>query len=184
MSTATSVTAEQLLRMPDDGCRYELVAGVLSKMTPAGLRHGVITGRLHGWLAKHTDQHSLGFTASADTGFLLSRDPDTVRVPDIAFIRKDRLAAAPLEEAFCPEAPDLAVEVVSPNDTRREVDEKARAWLEAGTAMVWVVNPRRRSVTVYRSASDIKALTEDDVLSGEDTVAGFRCRVGDIFADV
>ena len=184
MSTATSVTAEQLLRMPDDGCRYELIAGVLRKMTPAGWRHGIIAGRLHGWLAKHTDQQSLGFIVSAETGFLLSRAPDTVRAPDIAFIRKDRLAAAPPEEAFWPGAPDLAVEVVSPDDTLREVDEKARAWLDAGTAMVWVVNPRRRSVTVYRSASDIKTLTEDDELRGEDTVAGFRCRVGDIFADV
>ena len=124
--------------------------------------------------------HGLGTVLGAETGFTLSRDPDTVRVPDIAFIRRDRLPVE-LPEGYWPAAPDLAVEVVSPNDTIREVDEKAKAWLAAGTMMVWVVNPAWHTVTVYRSATDIKTLTEDDELTGDDVLPGFRCRIAEIF---
>ena len=85
------------------------------------------------------------------------------------------------DEAYWPGPPDLAVEVVSPTDTVAEVDDKVKAWLDAGAMMVWVVNPRWRSVTVYRSAANIKTLTENEDLSGEDVVPGFRCRVAEIF---
>ena len=183
MSTTTHVTAEQLLRMPDDGYRYELVAGELRKMVPASWKHGAIGGQLHGWLAQHIQQQKLGRIFSADTGFLIARDPDTVRAPDIAFIHKAHLPAAEPEEAFWPGAPDLAVEVVSPGDTMGEVDDKVRMWLDAGAAMVWVVNPKWRNVTVYCSTTDIRTLTENDQLDGQDVVPGFRCRVGDIFVN-
>jgi Uma2 family endonuclease len=181
MSTKTPVTADQLLRMPDDGHRYELVAGELRKMVPAGWKHGAVGGNLQFLLARHVNEKSLGQVFLADTGFLIARDPDTVRAPDIAFLSQNRLSGPEPEEAFWPGAPDLAVEVVSPGDTTGEVDEKVQAWLDAGAAMVWVVNPRWRSVTVYRSTSDIKTLTEEDELGGEDVVPGFHCRVGDIF---
>jgi Uma2 family endonuclease len=181
MSTTTPVTADQLLRMPDDGYRYELVAGELRKMTPAGWRHGAIGGQLQGWLARHIQEQGLGRVFLADTGFLLARDPDTVRAPDIAFIRKDRLPATEPEEAFWPGAPDLVVEVVSPGDTLGEVDDKVKMWLDCGAIMVWVVNPKWQNVTVYRSATEIKTLTKDDELDGGDVVPGFRCPVGDIF---
>jgi len=184
MSTTTRVTAEQLLSMPDDGCRYELVAGELRKMTPASWRHGTVAGYLHILLGAHVSERSLGRVLSAETGFLIARDPDTVRAPDIAFIRKERLEGDLPEEAFWPGAPDLAVEVVSPGDRTGEVDEKVRSWLDAGAGMVWVVNPQWRSVTVYRSATDIKTLTENDDLDGGDVVPGFRCRVGEIFANL
>jgi len=183
MSITTPVTAEQLLRMSDDGHRYELVAGALEKMTPAGWKHGDVGGRLHSMLGRHVLQHELGKIFFAETGFLLSRDPDTVRAPDIAFIHKDHLPASLPEDAFWPGAPDLAVEVVSPGDTTGEVDDKVRAWLDAGAMMVWVVNLKWRTVTVYRSPSDIKTLTEDEELTGQDAVPDFRCRVGDIFGD-
>lgn len=181
MSTTTPVTADQLLRMPDDGYRYELVAGELRKMVPAGWRHGATGGRLQGWLARHVQEQELGRIFLADTGFLLARDPDTVRAPDIAFIRQDHLPAREPEEAFWPGAPDLVVEVVSPGDTLGEVDDKVKMWLDSGAAMVWVVNPKWKSVTVYRSATQIKTLTENDQLDGEDVVPGFRCRIGEIF---
>ena len=184
MSTTTPVTADQLLRMPDDGYRYELLAGELKKMGPAGWEHGIVGSRLHGRLAHHVQQKSLGAVFAAETGFLLARDPDTVRAPDIAFVRKDHLPATGPEEAFWPGAPDLAVEIVSPGDTVGEIDEKAKAWLSAGTDMVWVVNPRWRTVTVYRSTTDIRTLTENDELTGQETVPGFRCRVADIFVNM
>jgi Uma2 family endonuclease len=183
MIATTLVTAEQLLHMPSDGYRYELVAGELHKMTPAGWKHGGIAGGLHGLMASHARQNQLGMIFSAETGFLLSRDPDTVRAPDIAFIRKDHLPAELPEDAFWPGPPDLAVEVVSPGDTFREVDEKVQAWLEAGAMMVWVVNPQWRSVSVYRAGPAIRTLTEKDELTGEDVLPGFRCRVGEIFAN-
>ena len=167
--------------MPDDGCRYELVAGELRKMTPAGWRHGTVAGHLHVLLGAHVSQQNLGRVLGAEPGFLLARDPDTVRAPDIAFLHKDRFEGEPPAEAFWPGAPDLAVEVVSPGDTTGEVDEKVRSWLDVGAKMVWVVNPRWRSVTVYRSPTNIRTLTENDELDGEDVVPGFRCRVSEIF---
>ena len=181
MSTTTPVTADQVLRMPDDGHRYELVAGELRKMTPAGWEHGVVGGRLRSLLGRHVLEHELGEVFLAETGFLLARDPDTVRAPDIAFIHKDRLPASLPEESFWPGPPDLAVEVVSPRDTTGEVDDKVRAWLDAGAKMVWVVSPKWRNVTVYRSPTDIRVFTENDELTGEDAVPGFRCQVRRIF---
>ncbi len=184
MSTTTPVTAEQLLRMPDDGFRYELVRGELRKTTPAGWRHGAVGSVLDALLCPHVLRERLGRTFSAETGFLLSRDPDTVRAPDLAFIRSDHLPPTPPAEAFWPGPPDLAVEVVSPGDTYQEIDEKVRAWLDAGAMMVWLVNPSGRTVTVYRPPNRIARLTESDELSGEDVVAGFRCRVAEIFSSL
>ena len=111
----------------------------------------------------------------------MARDPDTVRAPDVAFISKARFTPPP-EEAFWPGAPDLAVEIVSPGDTIREIDEKVKAWMDAGARMVWVLNPAWRAATVYRSATEIKTLTEKDELSGEDVVPGFRHPLGELFA--
>ena len=152
-------------------------------MAPAGWRHGAIGGRFHGWLAHHVQQHKLGRIFCAETGFLLARDPDTVRAPDIGFIHRTHLPDVEPEEAFWPGPPDLAVEVVSPGDTVSEVDDKVAGWLDAGAAMVWVVNPKWQNVTVYRSATDIKMLTKNDELDGEDVVPAFRCRVADIFVE-
>ena len=184
MSTTTPVTADQLLQMPDDGFRYELVAGELRKMVPAGWEHGAISGHLHGLLARHIADHVLGRVFSAETGFLLSRNPDTVRAPDIAFIHKDHIPAEGPEEAFWPGPPDLAVEVLSPGDTVSEVDDKVSAWLDAGAGAVWVVNPKAQNVTVHRSATDVRILTGNDQLDGQDVVPGFSCQVSEIFAGV
>ena len=182
MSTIIPVTADQMLQMPDDGCRYELIAGEIHKMVPASWEHAAVGSNLHSFLGPYVREKKLGQTFIAEGGFLIARDPDTVRVPDIAFIHKDHLPATRPKEAFWPNAPDLVIEVVSPGDTTGEVDEKVHMWLDAGTAMVWVVNPRWKNVTVYRSATDIKTLTENDELDGQDVVPGFRCPIGDIFA--
>jgi len=184
MSIAALLTAEELLRMPDSASGYELIAGELRKKSPANRTHCIVAGRLHSLLGQYVLQHKLGETLVAEPGFVLARDPDTVRVPDIAFLRSERLRRRDRREAFWAGAPDLAVEVVSPNDTHSEVDEKVKAWLDAGAAMVWVVNPASRSVTVYRSPTRIKTLTEKDELDGEDVVPGFRCRVSEIFENL
>jgi Uma2 family endonuclease len=182
MSTITPFTAEQLLHMPSDGYRYELIAGELHKMSPAGWRHGDVGGWLHGLIAAHLLTHRLGKLFMAETGFILGRDPDTVRAPDISFVRNDHVPAELREDAFWPAAPDLAVEVVSPGDTSREVNEKAHAWLAGGAQLVWVVNPILRTVSVYRPGEPILTLTEAEELSGEGVLPGFRCRIAEIFA--
>ena len=180
-STTTLVTAEQFMRMPHDGHRYELVAGELRTMSPPDLIHGDLMLRLGGLLQTYVREHKLGMAAGGDPAFLLARDPDTVRGPDVAFISQERLAENPLAHGVWPGAPDLAVEILSPNDRPREVKEKIHGWLQAGVRMVWVVNPDRRTVAVHRPAAEIETLTEDADLDGQDVLPGFRCRVADLF---
>lgn len=178
----TLLTADELLTFPDDGYRYELVAGILKQMTPAGGLHGVITGRLHGLLFEYLQQHAaLGILCAAETGFYISRSPDTVRAPDVAFIRQSRIPAEGIPDGFWPFAPDLAVEVLSPGDTYDEVQTKVTAWLAAGTKIVWVVSPVRHTITVHTSPSEAHTLAEGDVLKAEDCLPGFECPVAAIF---
>jgi Uma2 family endonuclease len=182
MSTRTQlVTAEELLRMPDDGFRYELVCGELRKMPPAGHVHGRLAATLTASLVRYVTANQLGAVYAAETGFILRRNPDTVRAPDVAFIRQQRVQEVGDVAGYWPGAPDLAIEVVSPSDSYAEVEEKVFEWLEAGTLMVLVVNPRRRSVTVYRSLADIIVLTQNDALDGGDVVPGWTMPVKDIF---
>lgn len=181
MTTTRLATAEDLLNAPDDGFRYELVKGELIRMPPAGNLHGKRAMSL-GWrLAQHVEANDLGVVYAAETGFLLATDPDTVRGADIAFVSKRRIEEVGEFEGYWPGAPDLAVEVISPGDTYTEVEEKVREYLDAGVKAVWVVNPRRKTVTVHLSLTEITILTEQDVLDGGAVVPGFRCRVGDIF---
>jgi len=180
-TTARRITADELWRMPDDGFRYELVEGELIRLPLAGFEHGAVVGVLTSLLARDVKDHQLGLVPGAGTGFLIGHDPDTVRAPDVAFVRRERLAASGLPKAFYPGAPDLAAEVVSPGDTSKEVAAKAGSWVAAGTALVWVVDPGSRSVTVYRPGDEPVVLGEDDVLEGGESVPGFRCRVGDLF---
>jgi Uma2 family endonuclease len=176
------VTAEELLRMPEDGFRYELVGGELRKMTPAGGRHGRIAHEAGRSLGNHVAAHDLGAVYAAETGFKLATDPDTVRAPDVSFVRKERAEAMRDLEGYLPGAPDLAIEVISPGDSFSEVEEKVLEWLDAGTRMVVVMNPRRRTATVYRSREKIRVLNEDDVLDGADVVPGWRLALRELFA--
>jgi len=127
MSTSTLVTAEELYRRSGDGCRYELIAGDLQMMSPSGWRHGEIVGNLHTLLGSHIRELNLGSIFGAETGFVISRDPDTVRAPDIAFIAKANLPTTKPTEAYWPGGPDLAVEVLSPSDHPSQLPR--RSWL-------------------------------------------------------
>jgi Uma2 family endonuclease len=176
------MTSAELLAMPDDGYRYELVKGELIKMAPAGYEHGVRTIALTTPLDTHVKAHGLGVVCAAETGFILRQDPDTVRAPDIAFISRERVEKAGAVKSYWIGPPDLTVEVVSPGDTVKEVKEKVTEWIEAGARMVWVVSPKLRTITVYRSLTDVIILTEKDTLDGGDVVPGFQIKVADIFA--
>ena len=175
-------TAEELLRLPDDGKRRELVRGELKEMAPAGNEHGYLALRIASRLERHVDANDLGRTYTAETGFKIAFDPDTVRAPDAAFVSRERLEKVGRVEGFWPGAPDLVVEVVSPGDTHAEVVEKSLAWLDAGCRVVLVAEPVRKVVTVYHSREDICILTADEAVNGADVVPGWRLPVAEIFA--
>lgn len=181
-TTVQRMTAEELFRMPDDGFRYELIRGELRRMSPAGHQHGRIAMNITLPLAQHVKGHRLGVVYAAETGFKLAADPDVVRAPDVAFVRQERVEeTGNTVEGYWPGAPDLAVEVVSPNDTYTAVEEKVCDWLDAGVRMVIVVNPRRRLVTVYRSLTQVVVLREHDTLDGGDVVPGWSLPVAEVF---
>jgi Uma2 family endonuclease len=178
---ARPITADDLLRMPDDGFRYELVRGALRKMTPAGFQHGRITINITNSLDQFVRANNLGAICAAETGFKLASDPDMVRAPDVAFVRQERIEDVGDIEGYWPGAPDLVVEVVSSSDSYSDLEGKVFDWLMAGTQTVVVVNPRKRAVTVYRSLTDIKILMENDTLEGAEVLPGWRMPVKDIF---
>lgn len=178
----TLLTAEELLRLPTPGCRLELVKGELYEMPPAGASHGDIAMEIGSRLREHVRANGLGRVFAAETGFILARDPDTVRAPDAAFVARRRIPPEGLPSGYFELAPDLAVEVVSPGDTAREVQEKVGDWLRSGARLVWVVYPSSRSVTVHRSPDDLDQLSEEDTLEGAGVVPGFSCPVRDLFA--
>lgn len=182
MTTKTRLmTADELLLMPDDGNRYELIRGKIKRMPLRGGFHGKQTGGIQGSLGTHARANGLGVVYAADTGFLLEADPDLVLAPDVAFIRRERQRLGDTAR-YIPIAPDMAVEVISPSDRLTQVHEKALEWLAHGVRMVIVVNPRNRTVQVYRSPTDIATLTEADTLDGGDVIPGWRMAVADIFA--
>ena len=175
------MTAEELFRLPDDNCRYALVRGELQRMAAAGFQHGAVVMNVAGPLSQHVKAHGLGVVCGAETGFVLARDPDTVLAPDVAFVRRERIPASGLPATFWKGAPDLAVEVTSPGDTRREVADKVASWLAAGTRLVWVVDVRRATVTIHEPDGTPRRLAGSDALDGEPLFPGFRLPVTDIF---
>ena len=177
----TLLTAEDLWKQTDDGYRSELVKGVIKRRSPTGFEHGIRTAEIGSLLNVHVKKHKLGYVCGAETGFKISQNPDTVRAPDAAFVKQSAIEEKGIPKGFGEGAPDLAVEVISPSDTYTEVAEKVDEWLNAGCAMVWVVNPRRETVEVYRSPEDITVLHGDDILDGGDVINGFQCRVRDLF---
>jgi Uma2 family endonuclease len=175
------MTADELLRLPDDGCRYELVRGELRTMSPAGFEHSDVALEIGASLRTYVHTRRLGRVVGSDAGFRLSSHPDTVRSPDAAFVRAERLREIGRPRGYWPGAPDLVVEVVSPNDLYTEVADKVAEWLEYGARLVFVVNPRRRDVAVHRPGQPVRILTEDDTLDGEDVVPGWALPVRALF---
>ena len=182
MTTATKLmTADELLAMPDDGFhRYELVKGELISMAPAGGEHGAIGSRTCRRIGNFVEANDLGEVFNADTGFIISTDPDTVRCPDVSFVRKERILADGIPKGFMHGAPDLAVEVISPSDSYSEVAEKAAQLLEAGTQLVVLIDPRTRTVSLHYDG-EIDRLSEGDTLTLGDVLPGFECGVGELF---
>ncbi len=182
MATTKLMTIEDLERegTPDDG-RYELIEGVLVEMTPSSSRSSRIGGRCVHYLSAHVLPRGLGDVFAADGGFAPFPGRQTVRVPDAAFVRADRLPP-PDEEGFYRLAPDLVVEVVSPSDRMIEVTDKAIMWFDAGVRLVWVADPRSRSVTVYGPDRVPHLVPEGDELDGGEVLPEFRLPVAALFS--
>lgn len=173
MTSAVPMTAEELLRLKLPDKRTELVRGVLRVREPAGYQHGDVAATTLLVLGSFVREHRLGRVFTAETGFTLARDPDTVRAPDVAFISTARLLPRDTR-GFAELAPDLVVEVLSPADRPGEVLEKVGDWLNAGCQLVWIVDPIRRTGRVYRADGAIALLGEHDAFDGEDVLPGFR----------
>jgi Uma2 family endonuclease len=180
-TTIQPMTADELFLMKDDGFRYDLVKGELRKMSPAGSEHSAIIVRLTVALGQYVEENNLGEVFAAETGFKLATNPDTVLGPDLAFVSNDKIPPTGIPVKFWPGAPDLAVEVISPGNSRREIEEKIEEYLAAGVRVVWIISPKNRTVVIHRAKSEPVTLTESDTLDGQDVVSGFRYSISKLF---
>ena len=174
-------TAEELFDLADDGGRSELVEGEFIRMTPTGAEHGVFTARIGHLLDEYVERNDLGVCCGAGTGFVLQRDPDTVRAPDAAVVVKSRVPSTGIPGSYWPFAPDLAVEVVSPSDRLADLHLKIAEYFAAGTRLVWLLEPETRMVHVYRSPRHVEVVGREEDLDGGDVLPGFRCAVRWLF---
>lgn len=173
------LTAEDYARTPDDGFRHELQAGLLIAEPQPFPRHAQIQARLAHVLAEFVDARSLGVVLT-EGGFLLSRDPDTVRGPDVSFVRADRFDAEEAARGYFRGAPDLAIEVLSPSNRPGETHAKVADYLAAGATLVWVIDPRHHIADVYRSLLSPRRVGAGGVLDGEDVLPGFSVAIAEI----
>ena len=177
-----SLTAGDLLRLYSQGVRGELIRGVLCETMAAGVEHGTIAMMTLGpVISLYVRSRRLGRVIGSDSGVWLARDPDTVREPDIAYISADRLPLDVRVIGYLEVVPELVVEIISPSDTQREVNDKTRMWLSYGVSIVWEIYPADRAVMAHRSDGSSIILNEDDTLDGGDVLPGFSCPVRDIF---
>lgn len=183
MATTESklLTADELLRLYSKGMRGELIRGVFFETMPAGQEHGETVTAFVYRLMSFIEPRKLGRLTASDSGVRLESDPDTVREPDIAFFSAEKLAPGVRVRGYAEVVPDLVVEIVSPNDSLRDVNDKARMWLSYGVSLVWVVHLDSRMVDVHRESQAVYRLTESDILEGEDVLPGFACAVGEFF---
>jgi len=183
MTTATQklLTAEEFGRLPDppDGSKQELVKGVIVTTPPPKGRHGSCCAIVGSRVLVFVDTNRLGHGFTNNTGFVLGRDPDTVRGPDVSYWSRERLPDIPEEYIAIP--PDLAIEVVSPSDHFNRVQGKVVGYLACSVALLWVIDPIVRSVFVYRPGQPLRILAETDTLDGEEVLSGFRLAVRELF---
>ena len=181
MSTITTapMTARELERLSLPDKHVELVRGRLVVREPPGSWHGQISARLALRVGEYVQRHALGGVFAQDTGFKIAVDPDTVRAPDLAFVARDRMGRI-ARRGYAELAPDLVIEVLSPEDRPGEVLAKVGDWLDAGTRLVWVIDPERLEARIYRCDGTLALLDDDGTLEGEDVLPGFGCSLRDI----
>jgi Uma2 family endonuclease len=183
-----SHTAERLHtidELPDIPDCYELVDGeLIMMMSPAGPLHGYLVMKLGRILGSYIEENHLGMVFGEQTGFILTRHPDTVRAPDISFVSEARVPPLGPEDGYFPGPPDLAVEILSPSNRPSAMRRKIDQYFAAGTKLVWVIDFRKRTIFVHAPLREPTMLQESDALDGEDVIPGFRCEVAQLFARV
>jgi Uma2 family endonuclease len=183
VATPTEITPEDLLAMPE-GKDFELVDGRLVERSMSALSSWV-GGRIYRFLAEYAESRNLGIVWPADNGFQCFPDePNKVRKPDVSFLRQERIPSDLMRQGYVRVAPDLAVEVISPNENAEELQEKLSDYRKAAVALIWVVYPELREVSVQRSDKTAKTLTIDDELSGESILPGFTLRLETLFESI
>ncbi|MFT3788845.1 MAG: Uma2 family endonuclease [Tepidisphaeraceae bacterium] len=175
------LTWREFAAIRDEPNRHELIRGELVTLPPPHTNHGYYGQNISGPLHAHVRKHKLGVVFLSETGFLIEEDPDTVRAPDVSFLLAERWPAGGVEGYFRG-APDFVVEVLSDTDVVFEVEAKMDGWLNAGTQLAWLVNPRRKTVTVYRPNLVPSLVTQGQTLDAGTVVAGFTLPLDDIFA--
>jgi Uma2 family endonuclease len=182
MSTSLQITtAEELLHAPELG-RCELVRGDLIMMSPAGFEHGRVISRINYRLEQFVEKNGLGVVTGAETGFHIGKTPDTVRAPDVGFVRRERIPPAATISGFFDGSPDLAVEVLSPGDRPREVAAKVEDWLRAGCIAVWLVDPVQHTVTIHERGASTRVFGDTEELDGGEVLPGFRVSISEVFS--
>ena len=174
------MTAEELFTLPEGEMQYELVRGQLREVPMAGWQHGSVEVNIIAILVTDRVARTVGRTVSGDTAFVLARDPDTVRIPDVAFVRHERLPP-PLVSGRAALAPDLAVEIHSPNDRPGEVQRKVADYFAAGVKFVWLVDPDEQTVEVWTPGGLDRRCTATETIDGGTVIPGFRCPVARFF---
>jgi Uma2 family endonuclease len=175
------MTAEEFMKLPDDGYRYELINGELERMPPPGFPHGRIQMRLAGPLSQFVWDHDLG-EVFGEVGVKLTSNPDTVLAADVTFITKQRLKEAGEITGYWPGPPDVAIEVFSPSDRPSKVKTRISGWFGYGAKQVWIVDPKHCTVTIHRSPSDATTFSGSDYLEAPDFLPGFRISLERIFS--
>lgn len=175
-----SYTAAEFEAMPLGDGRFELIVGEFIEMAAAGGQHGALGVRFVIRLGAFVEDHDLGTVYGPDTGFVIQENPDTVFVPDVAFVLASRLIPEAEQTGFIRAIPDLVLEIVSPNDTRREIANKVAIYLAVGVRIVVVADPKTTTFVVHRPGEPSRILGEDDVFVAGDLIPGFSVRVGDV----
>lgn len=176
-------TDEEFMALPEDEHRYELVNGELVDMGNSGMEHGYIASNLVIFLGGFVRSQKLGVICDSSTAFAMKAG--NKRSPDVSFVSKERLQGVRrLPKGFFQGAPDLVVEVLSPNNTVEEIHDKIVEYFENGTRLVWVIHPDEQYVLVYHSPSPDRLLRLEDSLAGEEVVPGFTLPVAELFAEL
>jgi len=174
------ITSEDLLKISHKG-RYELIEGVVNKMSPSGEKHGFIASKIGFIVSKYVYENKLGITTGAETGYKLSENPDTVKAPDLAFKSSEKVIQGGIADNYSSVMPELVVEVNSPSDSYVQVMKKVNLWISAGVKQVWVIDSEDKAVAVYDSEGRCKIFDTDQYLTGGEILPGFKCNVREIF---
>lgn len=181
-SEETWITGEELFQQPDLG-RCDLVEGRIVPMTPTGYFHGVVEFRLAAKLVGYADQTGRGIAFGGEAGILIRRNPDTVRAADAAFISNERSARRSPSSSYLDVAPELVVEILSPDDRWSDVMEKLSDYFSAGVDAAWVLDPKRKEIYVYRSLNEVQRFGQGQILTDEELLPGFSLSLDDLFHD-